>query len=96
MSNLIRTQILFPADVLTDLRLIADERDWSVSETVRNLVREKIKKVQPKKINGAEAMLKMAAWAKKHKVKGPPDLGSNDDYLYGPLALDYLPRSKRK
>ncbi|MBI5356574.1 hypothetical protein HZB78_03090 [Candidatus Collierbacteria bacterium] len=96
MSNLIRTQILFPADVLTDLRLMAVEREWGLSETVRNLVREKIKKVKPKKINGAEAMLKMAAWAKKHKVTGPPDLSTNDEYLYGKLAPDYPLRDKKK
>ena len=81
---------------MADLRLMAVEREWGLSETVRNLVQEKIKRVKPKKINGAEAMLKMAAWARKHKVTGPPDLGSNDDYLYGPLALDYPLRSKSK
>lgn len=89
MSNLIRTQILFPADVLTDLRLIADERDWSVSETVRNLVSEKIKKVKPKKKNAATVLLQAAKWAEKQKITGPKDLGSNDDYLYGKLSLDY-------
>ena len=94
MSNLIRTQILFPADTLTDLRLIAVKREWGLSETVRNLVQDKIKKVKPKKKNAAAAMLELAQWAKKHKVTGPRDLSTNDEYLYGKLALDYPLRGK--
>ena len=79
---------------MTDLRLIAVKREWGLSETVRNLVRENIKKVKPKKKNAAAAMLELSQWAKKHKVTGPRDLSTNDEYLYGKLAPDYPLRRK--
>lgn len=87
MSNLIRTQILFPADMLTDLRLMAAERDWSVSETVRNLVTPKIKHAKTKRKTGIETLLELAK--NPYKGKAPRDLSINDDYLYGKLAPDY-------
>jgi len=49
---------------------------------------------KPKKKNAAAAMLELAQWAKKHKVTGPRDLSTNDEYLYGKLALDYPLRGK--
>lgn len=91
MSNLIRTQILFPADVLADLRLMAAERDWSVSETVRSLVAPKIKQDKTKRKTGIETLLELAK--NPYKGKAPSDLSVNDEYLYGKLAPDY--RSNR-
>jgi len=44
--------------------------------------------------NAAAAMLELSQWAKKHKVTGPRDLSTNDEYLYGKLALDYPLRGK--
>ena len=86
---LVRTQILFPKEDLNELRELANERNISVSELVRKEIREKTLKTKKKKMGGAEAMLKLAEWAKKHKVKAPRDLSSNDSYLYGKLSLDY-------
>lgn len=91
---LVRTQILLPKEDLEILREIAAEKGVSVSETVRDFLKDKIKPKR-KKMSGAEAMLKMAEWAKKNKVKAPPDLGSNDEYLYGKLAPDYPFKKKR-
>ena len=91
---MIRTQVLFPRDLLSELQLIAREYGWSVSETVRRFVTEKVKRVKPKKMSGVEAMLNMAKNAYKGKV--PPDLSTNDDYLYGKLAPDYPFKEKRK
>ncbi|GEM_PF-3427718 len=87
MSNLIRTQILFPADMLTDLRMIAAERDWSISETVRSFVAKKVKRIVLKKKTGIDTLLELAKNAYKGPV--PKDLSVNDDYLYGKLAPDY-------
>ncbi len=87
MSNLVRTQVMLPEDILTDLRVIAAERDWSVSEVVRVGVKTLIEKLKPKKMTGFEMLKKLADSAYKGKV--PRDLSSNDEYLYGKLAPDY-------
>ena len=92
---LVRTQILFPKEDLLELRELAKGKGVSVSELVRKEIKEKTLKSQKKKMGSGEAMLKMIAWARKHKIKGPSDLGSNDEYLYGKLAPDY-PYKKRK
>lgn len=84
---MIRTQVLFPRDLLSELQLIAREYGWSVSETVRKFVAEKVKRVKPKRMSGVEAMLKMAKNAYTGKV--PPDLSTNDEYLYGKYTDDY-------
>ena len=87
MSNLIRTQILFPADVLTDLRLMAAERDWSLSQTVRSFVAKKVKRMVRKKKTGIETLLELAKAPYTGPV--PKDLSVSDEYLYGRLAPDY-------
>lgn len=92
MSNLIRTQILFPADMLTDLRLMAAERDWSVSETVRSLVVSKVKQAKTKRKTGIETLFELAK--NPYRGKAPRDLSVNDEYLYGKLAPDYRGAAK--
>lgn len=94
VTMMIRTQILLPKDLLSDLRFIAAERGWSVSRIVREMVKDKIRKAGKGKKSGAEAMLEMARWAKENKVKGPRDLSVNDEYLYGKLPPGY-PKSKK-
>lgn len=84
---MIRTQVLFPRDLLSDLRLISREYGWSVSETVRKFVAEEVKRVKPKRMSAVEAMLKMAKNAYKSRV--PSDLSTNDEYLYGKYTDDY-------
>jgi len=77
---------MLPEDILTDLRVIAAERDWSVSEVVRVEIKNLVKKLRPKKMSGVEFLKKLA----DNPLKGvPADLGSNDEYLYGKLAPDY-------
>ncbi len=87
MSTLVRTQVMLPEDILNDLRVIAIERDWSVSEVVRLGVRNLVEKLKPKKMTGYEMLKKLADNAYKGNV--PRDLSSNDEYLYGKLAPDY-------
>lgn len=87
-----------PKEDLEILREIAAEKGISVSETVRNFLKDKINPKR-KKMGGAEAMLALAKWAEKHHTKAPSDLGSNDEYLYGKLSLDYqkhFPKKKNK
>ena len=87
MSNLIRTQVMLPEDILTDLRVIAAERNWSVSEVVRVGVKNLVEKLRPRKISGVKFLRKIAENAYSGKV--PSDLSTNDEYLYGKLAPDY-------
>lgn len=86
---MIRTQVLFPRDLLSELQLIAREYGWSVSETVRKFVAEKVKKQKAKRKNAIEGLLELARWAEKHHVKAPRDISTNDDYLYGKYTDDY-------
>jgi len=87
MSNLIRTQVMLPADLLADLRLIAAEKNWSVSEAVRRGVKSLIVRFKPKKMSGVEMLRKLAE--NSYKGDAPKDLSTNDEYLYGKLASDY-------
>lgn len=91
MPNLVRTQILFSEPMLEDLRLWAAERGWSVSETVRRIVKEKTAKAGRKR-KTIEVLREMAKNAYKGNV--PMDLSTNDEYLYGKLAPDYPLRRK--
>ena len=84
---LIRTQILFPEEDLELLREIAVEKGISVSKTVRNLVKDRLK--DKKKRNAVEVLLEAIEWTRKNKIAGPKDLGTNDEYLYGKLAPDF-------
>lgn len=92
---LIRTQILFPKDLIEELRILAAEKGWSVSETVRTIVKNNISKGKEEKKNAGTVLIEAAKWARRHKIKGPKDLGTNDEYLYGKLAPDYPLRKKR-
>jgi len=92
---LIRTQILFPKEDLLEIKELAKTRKISMSELVRKEIKNKTLR-KSGKMNGAEAMLKMAEWAKKHNTKAPRDLSSNDDYLYGKYTEDYKRIFKRK
>ncbi|MDZ7586494.1 MAG: hypothetical protein U0946_01955 [Patescibacteria group bacterium] len=87
MSNLVRTQVMLPEDILTDLRVIAAERDWSLSEAVRVGAKNLVEKLKPRKKDAIEMLWKLAQ--NPYKGKAPKDLSSNDEYLYGKLAPDY-------
>ena len=90
MANFVRTQVMLEPDLLADLRWIAEEKGWSVSEVVRRGTRSLIKRLKPKKKDAVEMLWKMA----QNPIKGdvPSDLGSNDEYLYGKLSPDYKER----
>ena len=77
---MIRTQVLFTQELLNDLRLMAAQKGWSVSKTVRQLVEAKIKNVQSRRKPAVKMLRDMANNA--YKGKAPQDLSSNDKYLY--------------
>jgi len=87
-----RTQIYFPEAQLEELKDLAAAERLSLSETIRQLVGQKIPASLPKPKpapkpqyrNAGEWLLAQAAWAERSGIKGPSDLASNlDDYLYG-------------
>ncbi len=87
-----RTQIYFPEAQLEELKDLAAAERLSLSETIRQLVGQKVPASLPKPKpapkpqyrNAGELLMAMAKDAEKRGVKGPPDLATNmDDYLYG-------------
>lgn len=83
VSMLVRTQILFPEDILAYIREEARRRKSSVSALVRSVVADKVAKRKKKKISATEALLRMAERANHYRgPKAPRDLSTNDDYLY--------------
>lgn len=76
---MIRTQIMFPEEMLTQLRAQAISQQTSVSDVVRKRIVPIIKK----KMSGWEMLRKLAKDAKKNKKYNlPKDFASNDKYLY--------------
>lgn len=88
-----RTQLLLDREIRQELSLLSQTTDKSVSQLVREFLRDRIqeekKKIRKtKKINPAKALLEMAKAAeeidKKFGCSGPTDLSINHDYyLYG-------------
>lgn len=76
---LIRTQILFPDDLLAYLREEARRKKTSVSALVRTVVADKIPEKKKKK-SAVDLLIRASKRAYRGKV--PRDLSTNDDYLY--------------
>jgi mRNA-degrading endonuclease RelE of RelBE toxin-antitoxin system len=76
---MIRTQILLTPTLRENLKILAKKEGRSVSSLIRELLEKAIdiRTGKRKKIS-AEFLMKLA----KKPIDGPPDLGSNDDYLY--------------
>ena len=73
---MIRTQIMFPEEMLLQLRAQAIYTQTSVSAVVRKRIAPTIKK----KMSGLDGLKLMAKNA--YRGKAPRDLSTNDDYLY--------------
>lgn len=76
-----RTQILLDAETKRDLELVSTKKGKSVSELVRDYVKEKVKDDKAllvKKMSGKEALLAIA----RNPGKGPGD-SEYDKYAYG-------------
>ncbi|MEK7504444.1 MAG: hypothetical protein AAB550_03010 [Patescibacteria group bacterium] len=74
---MIRTQIMFPEDMLAQLRAQAISAQTSVSDVVRKRI---VFPTVKKKMSGLEGLRLMAKNA--YRGKAPRDLSTNDDYLY--------------
>lgn len=79
-----RMQILIDSQAKENLLWLAEERNVSVSRLVRDLAnKEVITKKKTVKKNAAKMMLESAKKMEKLGLGGPPDLSTNDDYIYG-------------
>lgn len=88
-----RTQLLLDREIRQELSLLSQITDKSVSQIVREFLRDKIqeekKKIRKiKRLNPVATLLKMAKKAeeidKKYGYSGPTDWSINHDhYLYG-------------
>lgn len=82
-----RMQVLMDDNNRNGLLLWSMEENRSVSELMRESVTEKLKRRKKlskvKKRNAAEMMLESARRLEKLGLGGPPDLSTNDDYIYG-------------
>lgn len=76
---MIRTQLYLPEDTRLDLYLLAQKEEKRVSQIVREILNEGIKR--KKQASGGKTLLKIARYG---FTKGPKDLSTNiDSYLYG-------------
>jgi hypothetical protein len=83
VDMMIRTQVMFPEEMLSDLRSAALVDGSSVSGVLREIVKEKLTKSHKEKKSGVEALLMFVKKTRKYKnIKAPADLSVNDDYLY--------------
>lgn len=83
---MIRTQIYLTAKQHQTLLRKAQDKKSTLSGVIRHIIDKDIEpqKVKKKSGNSGDALLEMAAQAKRMKSKGPADLASNvDKYLYG-------------
>ena len=88
-TTMTRTQIYLPPNQVRQLKRIAVERNTSMSETIRQILGERLEEQPKKKVaqkkNAGESLLELADQInKKWKGKAPADLSENmDKYLYG-------------
>ncbi len=77
---MIRTQIYLPEELYREIGWLAKKEKKAKAQVIREAIE---KKVEKKRGNAGETLLKLAAMAKKYKWKGPKDLSTNHDkYLY--------------
>lgn len=77
---MIRTQVYLPKPLYQNIDWVAKKEKKTKAAVIREAIGEGLKK---KHGNAGEALLEIAAMAKKYKWKGPADLSVNHDkYLY--------------
>lgn len=79
---LVRTQILLPENLLHELRLLAARQGWSVSKTVRQIVKKHVP-FPKKRLSNAEFIDRLLQNPYRGPV--PKDFSTNDEYLYGKI-----------
>lgn len=77
---MIRTQIYLPKELYEEVGLVAKRQKKPKAQVIREAIEEKM---QEKRGNAGEALLRLAALGKKLNITGPTDLSSRiDEYLY--------------
>lgn len=77
---MIRTQIYLPKQLYQEVDWVAKKERKPKAQVIREAIEKDMGK---KRGNAGDALLKLAAMAKKYKWKGPKDLSTNHDkYLY--------------
>lgn len=86
---MLKTYLYIPEHLKEKINLTAKTQKKSKAEVIRNALEKGLQ--EGKGLSGAEALLELVRFAKKHKVKGPRDLSVNHDYyLWG------LPKKSRR
>jgi len=80
---MLKTYLYIPDHLQIKINQTAKRQGKSKAEVMRQALQNGLEAVEAQK-SGAEALLKIAEFAKKHKIKGPRDLSVNHDYyLWG-------------
>lgn len=83
-----RTQLMLDSELKRDLEMLAEYKNQSMSQLVREFVAEKVEEEKKtvkkvKKISAIQSMMNMVKAAKKYKMRGPKDLAQrHDKYIY--------------
>ena len=79
-----RTQIYLPKMQREKLRKMAQKKKITVSEVIRNMIKETLKVKNPSLAQKKEKLADIAKRINAMNKKGPKDLASNiDKYIYG-------------
>lgn len=79
---MLKTYLYIPENLEEKITLAAKTQNKSKAEVIRQAIQKGLETIE--RGSGAEVLLKIAALAKKHHVKGPRDLSINHDYyLWG-------------
>lgn len=82
IRHMFRTQIYLPEDLYREIGFIAKREKKKKAQVIRETLKTGVDRKKTKQTAG-EALLKLAAMAKKYNWKGPRDLSINHDkYLY--------------
>lgn len=79
---MLKTYLYIPEQLKEKIFRTAKAQKKSRAEIIRNALEKGLE--SEKEYSGAEALLELVKFAKKHKAKGPRDLSVNHDYyLWG-------------
>jgi len=76
---MIRTQLYLPEEITLELKLLAQQLNTSVAETIREVIAKGLPQIKKKKAKNLDAIVGMVK-----SDRAPKDLSENlDKYLYG-------------
>lgn len=80
---MVKTYLYIPEDLNKEINQLALAKKASKASVLRAVIRKGVEAEKEIK-SGAEVLLELAAYAKKHHIHGPRDLSINHDYyLWG-------------